>query len=241
MRRIYASAGAVPRDDGFGIALDGKPLLTPAKRPLVVPGAALAGAIAAEWQAQGETIDPQTMPMMRLASSALDLVTPRRAAIEAELVTYAGTDLVCYRADHPPELIARQHAVWQPLLDWASLRFDAPLIVTSGILPVEQPPEVARAFASAVERYDPLLLTALHAATTACGSLVIGLALLEERLDAAAAFAAAQLEESFQIESWGEDAEQTARRAGLLEDIEATARFAALARGLRSPDDVKQI
>ncbi len=231
MRRIYKVAAAVALEEGYGVTLDGKPLRTPAKRPLVAPVSALAEAIAEEWQAQGDTVDPYTMPMMRLTSIAIDLVAPRRAEILAELVNYAGTDLVCYRADHPPELIQRQRDTWQVLVDWATLRFDAPLTVTSGILPVSQPPATLSAFAAALEAYDAMRLTALHAVTTACGSLVIALALLENRLDAETAFAASQLDESYQIEKWGEDSEQAARRAGLREDIEAAARFAAFLRG----------
>jgi chaperone required for assembly of F1-ATPase len=126
--------------------------------------------------------------------------------------------------------VARQHSVWQPLVDWATLRFDAPLAVTAGIVPVAQPPATLDAFAAALAAYDPLLLTALHAATAACGSLVIALALIEGQLDAEAAFAAAQLDESFQIEQWGEDAEQTARRANLRKDIAAIAQFVDLLR-----------
>lgn len=230
MKRLYKDAAAIAEGEGFGVVLDGKPLRTPAKLPLILPNLALAEAIAGEWQAQGETIDPYTMPMMRLATIAIDLVAPRRAEVVAELVNYAGTDLVCYRAEHPPELIARQHAIWQPLVDWATLRFDAPLTVTTGIVPVDQPPATLRAFAAALDAYAPPLLTALHAATTSCGSLVIGLALLEGRLDAAASFTAAQLDESFQIENWGEDAEQAERRAALRLDITAAAQFAGLVR-----------
>jgi chaperone required for assembly of F1-ATPase len=231
MRRIYKVAAAVALEEGYGVTLDGKPLRTPAKRPLVAPVAALAEAIAEEWQAQGDTVDPYTMPMTRLTSIAIDLVAPRRAEILAELVNYAGTDLVCYRADHPPELIQRQRDTWQVLVDWATLRYDAPLTVTSGILPVSQPPATLSAFAAALEAYDAMRLTALHAVTTASGSLVIALALLESRLDAGTAFAASQLDESYQIEKWGEDSEQAARRAGLREDIEAAARFATFLRG----------
>jgi chaperone required for assembly of F1-ATPase len=231
MKRIYKDAAAVTLDAGWGVALDGKPLRTPAKRPLVTPNLALAEAIAGEWQAQGETVDPNTMPMMRLSSIALDLVAPRRAEIIAELVNYAGTDLVCYHADHPAELTQRQRDTWQPLADWATLRFDAPLAVTSGILPVPQAAATLAAFAAALETYDAMRLTALHAMTTACGSLVIGLALLEGRLDAEAAFAASQLDESYQIEKWGEDSEQAERRAALRADIAAASRFSALVSG----------
>jgi len=230
MKRLYKEAVAVAVKGGYGVALDGKPLLTPAKRPLVLSALPLAEAIAAEWQAQGDTVDPLAMPQMRLASIAIDLVMPRREEVLAELGKYAGTDLVCYRAEHPPELVARQHSVWQPLADWATLRFDAPLAVTAGIVPVAQPPATLHAFAAALAAYDPLRLTALHAATAACGSLVIALALIEGRLDAEAAFAAAQLDESFQIEQWGEDAEQTARRANLRKDIAAIAQFVDLLR-----------
>ena len=230
MKRLYKEAVAVAVAGGYGIALDGKPLLTPAKRPLVLPALPLAEAIAAEWQAQGDTVDPLAMPQMRLASIAIDLVMPRREEVLAELGKYAGTDLVCYRAEHPPELVARQHSVWQPLADWATLRFDAPLAVTAGIVPVAQPPATLHAFAAALAAYDPLRLTALHAATAACGSLVIALALIEGRLDAEAAFAAAQLDESFQIEAWGEDPEQAQRRRALAEEITAAAQFLVLLR-----------
>jgi chaperone required for assembly of F1-ATPase len=230
MKRRYTAAVVVPAGDLHAVALDGKAIRTPAKRELVVPSRALAAAIAAEWQAQGDEVKPHTMPLTRLASTAIDLVAPRRQQVVDEIVNYAGSDLLCYRAEQPAELIAREHDSWQPLVDWATLRYDAPLIVTSGILPVRQLPETMRAFAAAVDAYDPLLLTALHAITTVAGSLVIALAVLEGRLDAAAAFAAAQLDETFEIEKWGEDAEQSERRAALKDDIAAAARFATLLR-----------
>jgi chaperone required for assembly of F1-ATPase len=228
MKRVYQLAAARAVDDGFGVMLDAKRLLTPAKQPLAVPSLALAEAIAAEWQAQGPELKPHTMPLMRLASTALDLVAKRHADVVAEIAAYAGTDLLCYRADQPPELIARQHAVWQPLLDWATLRYDAPLAVTGGIIPVTQSATTLRALAAAVAAHDAMRLTALHAITTASGSLIIALALLEGELDADAAFAAAQLDESFQIERWGEDYEAADRRAALKADIASAARFAAL-------------
>jgi chaperone required for assembly of F1-ATPase len=145
-----------------------------------------------------------------------------------ETANYAGTDLVCYRADRPPNLAARQEAVWQPLIDWATRRYDAALRVTSGIVPAEQSAATLKAFAAAVAAQDDFRLTALHALTGACGSLVIALALLKGRLSADAAFAASQLDECFQIEAWGEDAEAAARRRGLAADIAAAARFLEL-------------
>jgi chaperone required for assembly of F1-ATPase len=228
VKRFYKSADVTEAPEAFGVSLDGKPVRTPAKLPLAVPTRALAAAIACEWLAQGETIDPRTLPLTRLASIALDLVAPRREAVIAEVAKYAGTDLVCYRAEHPPGLAERQHATWQPLVDWAALRFDAPLAVTAGVLPVAQPETTLRAFEAAVAAHDTHRLAALHLATAASGSLVVALALVEGRIDAEAAFASAELDESYEIERWGEDAEQARRRAGLKEDIALVARFVAL-------------
>jgi chaperone required for assembly of F1-ATPase len=228
VKRFYKTAGVTETADGFGVALDGKPVRTPAKHPLTVPTRALAEAIAEEWHVQGETVDAKRLPLTRVASIAVDLVAPRREAVVAEVVKYAGTDLVCYRAEQPSDLAARQHATWQPLIDWAALRFDAPLTVTAGILPVSQPPTTLKAFETAVAAYDSHRLAALHLATAACGSLVVALALIEGRLDAEAAFTAAELDESYEIERWGEDAEQARRRKGLGEEIALAARFVAL-------------
>jgi len=220
----------VPTAAGYGIALDGRLIRTPAKHDLIVPSVALAAAVAAEWTAQREEIRLAAMPLMRLSSTAIDRVRTQRQGVVEQVGNYAATDLVCYRAAHPPPLAARQQAVWQPLIDWAVLRYDAPLAVTSGVIPKSQPAASLRAFAAAVAARDDFTLTALHAATTACGSLVIALALVEERIDAAEAFAASELDESFQIEAWGEDAEQSERRRLLAADIEAAARFMALLR-----------
>jgi chaperone required for assembly of F1-ATPase len=228
LKRSYAAAGFAAVAGGFAIELDGKPVRTPAKAPLTVPNRALAAAVAAEWQAQGERVDPLTMPLMRLASIALDLVAPRRSAAVAALVNYAGTDLVCYRAASPPELVRRQHAAWQPLVEWVAERYGAGLAVTAAILPLAQPAAALAALGRAVESYDDWALAALNLAAAACGSVVVALALAEGRLDAEHAFAAAQLEESFEIERWGEDAEQMQRRALLRADIAAARHFLAL-------------
>jgi chaperone required for assembly of F1-ATPase len=231
MKRFYETAETVPAAGGHGVALDGRLVKTPGKRDLVVPSDTLAVAVAAEWDAQQEKIRPAMMPLTRLAGATIDRVPARREAVVRQVADYAGTDLVCYRAAHPPALAARQQAVWQPLIDWAAERYAAPLVVTAGVIPASQPEESLKAFAAAVAGNDDFALTALHAATAACGSLVIALALLEGRLDAAAAFAASQLDESFQIEAWGEEAEEAQRRAALAGDIEAAARFFALLHG----------
>jgi len=228
MRRFYKTAEVATSEDGFRVTLDGKPVRTPAKQPLVVPSRRLAQGIAEEWMAQGETVDLRSLGLTRLASIALDLVQPRRDAVIAEVAKYAATDLVCYRAETPPELVRRQHEAWQPLVDWATLRFDAPLVVTSGILPAEQPAATLTALAAAVAAYDTHRLAALHFATAACGSLVVALALLEGKLGADAAFAVAELEQSFEIERWGEDPEQTRRRRGLQAEIALAEAFVRL-------------
>ena len=228
MKRVYRAVTVRAVNGGWGVALDGRPMRTPARRELVVPTEALAAAIAAEWDAQQDEVRPATMPLTRLAATTLDRTSVQRDQVVAETVKYAGTDLVCYRAEHPPELVARQQAVWGPLLDWAMLRYDAPLSVTSGVIPKRQSPEALNAFAAVVGVQDDFRLTALYTLTAACGSLVIALAVFEGRLDAEAAFAASQLDETVQMEQWGEDAEAAARRRNLAEDIAAATRFAAL-------------
>src|SRR5829696_2515393 len=228
MKRVYKQVTTRPADGGWVIALDRRPMRTPGKNELVVPSEALAAAIAEEWDAQQTEIRPATMPLTRLAATAIDRTAVQRDRVVAEIADYAGTDLVCYRADHPPALAARQHAAWQPLIDWATLRYDAALAVTSGVIPTAQSPATLKAFARVVAALDDFRLTALHTLTAACGSLVVALALLEGRLDAETAFAVSQLEETFQIEAWGEDAEAAERRRALAADIEAAARFISL-------------
>ncbi|MGE5268074.1 MAG: ATP12 family chaperone protein [Thiohalocapsa sp.] len=229
MKRVYKQVETRPVAGGWGVSLDGRQLRTPARTELVVPTAALAEAIAEEWDAQQDEIRPATLPLYRLAATAIDRTAVQRARVVADTANYAGTDLVCYRADHQqPVLAARQQAVWQPLLDWATLRYDAALAVTSGIVPARQMPAALQAFAAAVAAQDDFRLTALQTLTAACGSLVIALALMEGRIDADAAFHASQLDETFQIETWGEDAEAAERRRALAADIEAAARFLQL-------------
>lgn len=231
MKRFYKFAEAAPTVGGFTVALDGKPMRTPGKAPLVVPTEVLAAALAAEWQAQADEIEPLAMLLTRLAATAIDRVVPQRAAAVDEIVAYAGSDLVCYRAEEPTALVARQAAVWQPLVEWMRERYDVALAVTTGIMPRGQPERVASAVRTAVESYGPLPLMALHALTTAAGSVVVGLAAMEGRLDAAGVWTAAQLDEDFQIERWGEAPESAKRRAALRRDFEASCRFAALLRG----------
>lgn len=231
MKRFYKQAAVEPAAGGHGVTLDGRLVKTPGKRDLIVPNLGLAVAVAAEWEAQRGDIRREAMPLTRLAGVTIDRTSTEREAVARQVAHYAGTDLVCYRANHPPALAARQQGVWQPLIDWASERYEAPLAVTTGVVPTSQPAASLAAFAAVVAEHDDFSLSALHAATTACGSLVIALALLEGRLDAAEAFTAAQLDESFQIEAWGEDMEQAERRAALAAEIAAAAQFMSLLRG----------
>lgn len=233
MKRFYKQAAVADAagPDGWTVLLDGKPLRTPAKLPLAVPTRALAEAIAAEWQAQAAEVVPRTMPLTQLSSTAIDGVRARPTEVADAAAAYAGTDLLCYRADHPQELAERQSRAWQPLLDWAALRYDALLRPTTGIRHVSQEEGALKALRAALDGLDEWRLTALQNAVGICGSLVVALALLEGKLDAHAAFDVSQLDETFQIEQWGEDAEAAARRKALLDDLVVTERFLALLRG----------
>src|SRR5208282_5355341 len=225
MKRFYKQATVAPAEGGYAVLLDGKPIRTPAKAGLAVKSRRLAEAMAEEWQTQGEEIKPDDLHLTRLAGTVIDLIEPRRTQIIAEIAKYAATDLLCYRAESPPELASRQHAAWQGHLDWAGSRY-APLAVTQGVSPLEQAPEALEVYAAAVAIYDSMMLGALYVATSALDSLVLALALIEGRIDAEQAFAASQLDESFQIARWGEDTEATRRRAALKDDIALASRFA---------------
>lgn len=228
IKRFYKHAAAEARDGGFAILLDGKAIKTPGARSLAVPSPRLAEAIVEEWRSQGEQVLPSTMPMTQLASTALDRVGPERAHITQQLMNYAETDLLCYRAETPNDLVARQTKSWQPLLDWAARTLDAPLLTTTSLTALAQPEDSLAALNRRLEAYDDWRLTALQSATAAMGSLILGLALAEGILDAEAAFQASQLDETYQIELWGEDWEAADRRAALKSDIEATEVFLGL-------------
>lgn len=230
MKRFYKEVGLVENEGGYAITLDGKPIKTPAKASLTLPTRALAEAVRDEWAGQGETIDPSSMPMMQFASTAIDRVASRRVEIIEELVKFGDADLLCYRASGPVELVARQQAIWQPLLDWAVLQYGATLVVAEGLMPIDQPDAALDALRSGIERHPDHRLTAIMVAASLAGSLVIGLALAEGRLTAAEAYAASQLDESYQIEVWGQDHEAELRRAALKHEIEAAGRFLELIR-----------
>lgn len=230
VKRFYAAADVRAVEDGFAITLDGRIVKTPDGARLVVPTHDLAVAISGEWAAQEKTVRPDTMPLARLAVAAIDLVRPDRQAIVDRLLGYVGTDLVCYRAESPADLAIRQEAVWRPLLVWVNAACGASFVVTTGVMPVAQPPATKRALGAAIEPFDDMEIGALANATAATGSLVIALALAAGCVDAEEAFAAAMVDELFQAERWGEDAEAEARRQALRREIQAAARFFDLVR-----------
>lgn len=229
-RRFYKTATSTPVDGGWGIQLDGKPLRSPAKRPFVLPTDVLAQAIAGEWQAQGEKIEPSSMPLMQFAATAIDRLADDPKALIEEVAGYGHSDLICYRAEEPPELVRRQEETWQPLVAWAAERYDVALNVTRGIMAVEQPAHARATFRRVLEACDLFALTALAGATGSAGSLVIALALVEGHLEPDAAADAALLDELFQAEKWGSDPEAERRRAAIRADLHAAKRFHTLSR-----------
>jgi len=230
MKRVYREVSVAAGPTGIELLLDGKPARTPGKRALALPTPALAEAVAAEWRAQGERVEPQSMPLTQLACTTLDLTLADEAGVQRSLAAYGSTDLLCYRAEHPPALAARQAQHWQPLLDWAAEALRAPLSVTHGVIAVAQPPESLAALEGAVAQVRGFRLTALSQLVQATGSLILALAVAHGRLSAAEAFAAAELDETWQMEAWGEDPIALERRRTLAADIEAAAHCLALAR-----------
>jgi chaperone required for assembly of F1-ATPase len=228
MKRFYRSATAVPQAGGWRIALDGKPVTTPQRRDLVVPTQPLANAIAAEWDAQGDSIDPRMMPLTGIANAAVDHVEGNRHDFAARLAAYAETDLVCYRADMPALLAERQASAWDPLIAFVQQRYDAGLAITTGITHIAQSCDSTRRLADAVKALDAFRLAAMQPVVTIAGSVVIALALLEGRIDAEAAFAAGTLDELFQAEQWGEDEEACLAREARRRDFDAAVRFLSL-------------
>lgn len=231
MKRFYVEVATAPAAGGFAVLLDGKPVRTPARHTLAVPAEVLAEAIAAEWREQVETIAASTMRLTRLATTVVDLMPARRADAVAETTGFAGTDLLCYRAISPASLVSRQIATWQPWLDWAERQFDARLTVAHGVMPVSQSEAALRALRVPVERLDDWRLVGLHGAVTLLGSLVLGLALEQRALGAEDALAVALLDELFEVEQWGQDAEQARRHARLRTDLAAIERYLALVAG----------
>jgi chaperone required for assembly of F1-ATPase len=225
-RRFYeivSSATFAGSGGGYEVQLDGKPARSPAGRILAAPSAALAQAIAAEWRAQGEVINPASMPLTRLANSIIDGVSDRADAVAAEVKKYLASDLICYRATSPQKLVERQAQHWDPIGAWAEAALSARFLVTDGVVHIAQQPDAGLVAAGAAVPRDAWRLGAVHAATTLTGSALIALALAEGRLSADDAWTAAHIDEDWNIAQWGEDQEAAERRAFRFAEFAAAA------------------
>lgn len=228
MKRFWKEVAAAPEEGGWAIRLDGKPLRTPARNALLVPTEALAQAIADEWRSAGETIDPRAMPLTGLANAAIDRVAPHPDSFAMGLAKYGESDLACYRADSPRQLVARQEKSWDELLGWARRRFDVDFCTTVGIVHVAQPEETVRGLLHAVASFDPFRLAGLAPLVTISGSLVAALAVAEGQLPPEQAWDAVTIDEQWQREQWGADAEAEAVLEARRSDFFAAAKFLEL-------------
>jgi chaperone required for assembly of F1-ATPase len=230
VKRFFATATTDRREGGFAVLLDGRAMLTPARNALMLPSLALAGAIAAEWSAQGDEIEAATMPLTRHAYTAVDGVRQGIDQVVEEITRFAETDLVCYRADSPKALATQQAAAWQPLLDWLHEAHGTSLAVTNGVVPIRQSPEQIAVLKRLVAAHDLYVLTALHTLVSISGSLVIGLAVSAGRLDAIEAWEVSRIDHDYQAAQWGTDSEAAADAIRTRSDLVAAARFMDLAR-----------
>jgi chaperone required for assembly of F1-ATPase len=221
-KRFYAAAGVIEAAAGFEIALDGRPVRTSARHPLAFPRRALAQAAAAEWDAQGEFIEPARMPLTRLANTIIDGVAAAPDAVAAEVEKYLGTDLLFYRAATPDRLVERQNQHWDPVLEWAELTLGAHFLTGTGVMPLLQPEPALAAASTAIPR-EPWRLGAVHAVTTLTGSALLALALARGAISCNAAWAAAHVDEDWNMEFWGEDAPALERRAFRFAEMQAAA------------------
>ncbi|MEQ9126237.1 MAG: ATP12 family protein [Alphaproteobacteria bacterium] len=230
MKRFYKEAAGTPAGTAFRVTLDGRPVRTPGRRDLDLPTLALAKASAAEWNGQGDKLDMATMPMTALAYAAVDRVAADPAHFAAETARFAETDMLCYRAPGPATLCALQAAAWDPILAWLKARHGAGLVLAEGVMPVDQPAEALAAVRAALDALDPFRLTAAHSAARAAGSVGVALALVAGEIDARAAADAASVDEAFQLEQWGEDADARALLTRRRVDLVEIGRFIGLLR-----------
>ena len=231
MRRFWKEVAVALEEGGWGIRLDDKPVRAPARAPLIVPTEELAEAIADEWRDAPEAVDPRAMSLTGLANAAIDRVAPDAQAFAQGLARYAEADLACYRAEGPPALAELQRKAWDTLLDWARRRFDVDFRTTSGLIHVSQPSATVDRLGHAVAALDPFRLAGLSPLVTIGGSLVAGLALLENALTAEAAWGAVSVDERWQLDQWGSDAEAEQVLENRKRDFLAATRFLELLNG----------
>jgi chaperone required for assembly of F1-ATPase len=226
-KRFYKSVAVT---DQLGIALDGRSVKTPLKAPLVLPNRALAEAVAAEWEAQIEVINPHAMPMTKLANSAIDRAVAERSKITAEIMEFAGSDMACYRAENPEGLVLRQTAHWDPIVAWALSELKASFATVNTITHKRQSGEALRALETHIAALDQFSLVAIHNLTTLTGSALLATMVAAGKISADAAWLSANVDEDWQIATWGKDAEAMIRREGRLSEFLACAKFLNLAR-----------
>jgi chaperone required for assembly of F1-ATPase len=220
-KRFYTGVTVEAASGGFAVLLDGHPVKTPAKDRLCLPRRAFADLVASEWRAQGERIDPATMPVTRLANTTIDAVIPQLAEVRADIVAFAGNDALCYRAGEPERLAAREAESWDPILAWAASALGADLQTCRGIVHTTQPDSALAAVARDLAGRDAWQIAPMHVITSLTGSAILALAIAHRRLDAAGAWAAAHIDEDWQIEQWGADEEARLRRQGRWHDMRA--------------------
>ncbi len=230
-KRFYKGAEVAPEGDGYTVLLDGRAVRTPLRRRFQVPSKSLAEAIAAEWSDQDERIDPISMPVTKLANTSIDHSTDKADAIIDEFISYADSDLLCYRAESPEELVGRQTLHWDPVLAWAREHLGARFALTAGVVHVPQPIEALQALRTQAGRYDPFRLTGLQTITALTGSAVLALAVAEGTVAPEPAWTAAFVDEDWQIELWGRDAEAERQRASRRNEFDAATRFLGLLAG----------
>jgi chaperone required for assembly of F1-ATPase len=231
MKRFFKGAAVENSAGRFRILLDGKPVRTPGGNPLAVPARALAESIAGEWRDQKTDIEPLSMPMLRMANTALDGIAANRQAVVDAVARFGEHDLICYRAGQPPELAALQDQAWSPMLDWLAARHGARLAAAAGLTHIPQPPEALAALRRVVEGMDDFALAALHVMASVTGSLVLALALAEARLNPAQAFQISRIDEDYQAGKWGADAEAETRARALARELDVASAFLAASRG----------
>jgi len=225
MKRFYEDVSVDEIEGGCRILLDGRPLKTPGKATLLTPVQGVAEAVASEWREQGEKIEPSAMPITRLATTAMDRMPELREPAIQEITDYTGTDLLCYRAPKPDDLVQRQHECWQPPLDWMERRYGIQFDVTGSLLPVPQPKATIEGVRGIVETIDDWPLVGLHGATTGLGSVILALALWHGEIDAGGAADASLLDELFEIEQWGQERDASRRHEVLRRDIKGIATY----------------
>lgn len=225
-KRFYKSIAVT---DQLGIALDGRSVKTPLKAALILPNRALAEAVAAEWDAQVDVINPHAMPLTKLANTAIDRVIPERPKIAAEILEFAGSDMVCYRAESPEGLVQRQTTHWDPIIAWAKADLKVGFAAVSTITHKRQSPAALQAMEAHIKSLDPFSFVAVHNLSTLTGSALLAAMTAAGKIPPDAAWRAANVDEDWQSETWGEDAEATARRAGRFKEFSACVRFVNLA------------